>query len=157
MRWSSALSLGLALAAATLGLKALAIARAEPVDDAGAYRSAVARRLVAAGFAATVDPRGFVVATRGRCRLKARDLPPVGSARLAYERLGAAFGPTRYAWRGTWRADPPSYGPLLLFYVQRELARLRIATPRPVIAAVAAGPGCRTVPATLFAGSVTQR
>lgn len=156
MRWSRALSAGLALTAAALAIKAAALGRPEPIDDRAVYLRTLGHRLAAHGFAVTRND-DYVVARRGACRLKARNLPPGGNEALAYAQLGAGFGPSRYAWRGAWRAAPPKIAPLLLFFTQRELARIGVVMERPAISAVAAGPGCAGLPASLFGLSIVQR
>lgn len=157
MRWPHALSLAALLLILTLGVKAFALSRPEPQENIPAYLAAVSADLKAAGFTTATDPRQFVVAERGGCRMKVRDLQAMGSLRTAYERLGAEFGPTRYAWRGAWRDTPPKYGPLLHYYVQRELARVGVAVPRASITAVASSPACRDVSPALFDQTIWMR
>lgn len=157
MRWSLALSLAVGLLALTLAIKVVALGRPEPQEDIAGYLVAVSADLRADGFEATIDPRQFVVAERGACRMKVRDMQPMGVLRTTYERLGADFGPSRYAWRGAWRDPPPKYGPLLHYYIQRELARIGVTIPRPSITSVAAGPACRNVSPALFDQAIRLR
>lgn len=157
MRLSHALSAALAFGVLTVAAKGIALSGPIPAEDIPAYLRTLAERLGQSGFSARIDKRGFVEARRGDCRIKARDLNPIGVMRLSYERLGAAYGPTRYAWRGAWYADPPRYVPLASHYTQRELARIGIETPRGSITAVAGSAACATLSAQLFDIPIVQR
>ena len=112
---------------------------------------ALASVLARQGFVAAVDTaRPFVLARRGACRVKARIYDPYGTDRQFILRRDGSVGPVRFAYRGRWTDEAPKIRPLLQFYVQRELARVGIATPRPAIVSMASARGCPTLAPSLF-------
>lgn len=134
------------LLAASLGLKAAVLASPDPVFDEAQFLDALESEMRHHGFVATVDSRNFVLARRGACLVKARDYPPTGALREAFQQLGKEIGPTRFAYRGRWHAAPPTWAVLGQYYVQRASARagFNFAT-RPIVA-VSATPPCWTMP-----------
>lgn len=139
----------------SLGIKAATLGRPEPVDDDARLLRSITAILARDGYGdVTTRQRAFVTAHRGACRIKARPYTPYGTARIAIETLGAPWGPTRYGHRGRWTDTPAKVAPLLIFYVQRELARLGIVTSRAAI--VAASTNCPP-PDALSRLSVAQR
>lgn len=126
----------------SLGVKTVAYLHPEPVEDA-TILPRLAARLRAEGYAARIEKGLFVTARRGDCALKVRDYPPLGSLERVYSALGAGIGPTRYAYRGKWYPSPPTRVPLILYYAQRELARISVPIERPAIVAVSASAACR--------------
>lgn len=109
------------------------------------FASAVVRQLSRSGFATTVEhwPTGVVVhAQHGACRMWVRDYSPHGTMRNVHEELANPIGPLRFVYKGAASEEPPKVGPLLRFFLQREMLRLGVSTPKYPIYAVASSPTC---------------
>ena len=131
---------------ASLGWKAAVLASADPVVDDVRLLQALAAKLNESGFSAKIDPRNFLTAEKGACRIKARDYPPTGALERVFADSGAKFGSTRYAFRDEWYSSPPTHLTILHFYAQRELSRAGFDVPSQAIIAVSATPACWSKP-----------
>ena len=112
---------------------------------------AIANALRLDGFvvSATSSAPPVVKAARGNCTLIARVLDPHGTFRdTALSKFPRGW-PVTYVWRGSWRQSLPRLGPLIEYYVQREMARIGIAASRAPVIMVARQPGC-TLPVPDF-------
>jgi hypothetical protein len=144
-RVAGSLSLAfLALAAASLALKAEALDFSAAVDEERLVGD-LAATLRAQGFAIAIqrfrylDPA--VRAQRGACTLIARD----GSRRDladAYALHAPGLGPARFSYAGSLGDTLPVFRIEARDYLQRTLARLGIMSARPAPVAIFATPGC---------------
>lgn len=137
------LVVGLSLA---IKLAVLDVAVAE--DQRGALRDLEAA-LAGQGYTASV-PRAdlpIVRAERGACSFTARVLDPHGLFRDT-ELLKLPKGwRVSYGWRGGWQADLPRLGPLVEYYVTRQVARFGVQARHAPVIMLSAAPVCPPLPA----------
>ena len=137
---SAAASLVLAL---SLALK-FAVQDVNVVEDEPAALQALAKSLSAKGYSVVV-PRAdlpIVQAQLGGCRLTARVLDPHATYRDT-ELLKLPRGWTvTYVWRGGTGETLPRLGPLVEYYLARELVRTGFAASRAPVIMVSHQSGC---------------
>lgn len=118
-------------------------------EDQGDALRGLEARLAAQGYAVSV-PRAalpIVLGKRGDCSFTARVLDPHGLFRDT-ELLKLRPGWTvRYGWRGDWHAELPRLGPLVDYYLARQLARFGIDAHHVVVVMLSNAPGCPPPPA----------
>lgn len=134
----------LALIAVTAVLKILS-SRPETPPSNRAVIAPLTAALSESGLTVRVlpSPAGAIVfATAKSCRLWARDYLPYGTALAYYRSRATGYGPLAFVYQGRVYDRPPKVGPLLSFFLGRELARLGLDASRAPIIAVAASPGC---------------
>lgn len=127
-------------------LSKIIVSRVETVPSDRAVVLPLAVALSASGLSVSRQadpPGGDVLSAFGKnCRMWVRDYAPYGTALSYYRSEAAAFGRLVFVYRGQVRGSPPKLGPLLRYYLGRELTRLGLKANRPPILAVAASPGC---------------
>jgi hypothetical protein len=136
-----------AVLALTVGLKA-ASTRAVPAPDVELFASRAEALLQDAGFRTgrTVRPFGTVLfGRRGDCTLMVADYLPQGTFAEPIGRLGQSAGPLLYYWRGGIGETAPRLGPLIEYYIGRELRRVGFSPPRHPILALAGSQSCDLV------------
>lgn len=133
--------------ALTIGLK-LRGNHAVPAENWPTAMRQVARNYAAAGYEVSAEPgRVFWInVQRGECRLTVRLLDPHATRDADVARDLAPIGRVTYIWRGKWRDRLPRAGPLLEYYLQRELARQGLAASRRPVWIAALGGTCQDRP-----------
>jgi hypothetical protein len=137
------LVIGLSLA---LKLAVLDVAVAE--DQNTALRD-LQSAIAAQGYTASV-PRADLPIVRGDragCSFTARVLDPHGLFRDT-ELLKLPKGwAVQYGWRGGWTADLPRLGPLVEYYLARQVARFGVESRHAPVIMLSHAPGCPELPA----------
>jgi hypothetical protein len=104
-------------------------------------------RLSAQGFMTSVEPSitGLIVhATRGSCRLTARDGDNWSALSLLFQQRAKPYGSLRYVYRGTAGATPPRMRLLVDRATYRILHAFGSPILRPALLALAVTPACDT-------------
>lgn len=134
----AALAIGLSLAVK------LAVLNVEVAEDQREALRDLEADLSSLGYAASV-PRAdlpIVHGERGKCSFNARLLDPHGLFRDT-ELLKLPKGwDVHYGWRGSWQADLPRFGPLVEYYVARQVARFGIKARHAPVVMLSAAPTC---------------
>jgi hypothetical protein len=120
--------------------------RQDPSPDMQLFQDRISSLMVAQGFSVRVEQRPLgplIYGTNRACRVMAGEYSPYGTFADVFQARAASVGPLRFHYRGRTYSEAPKFGPLLRFYVQRELSRIGITVPRTPIVAVAASSRCQ--------------
>jgi len=127
----------------SLGLK-LAVLDVAVEEDQRAAVQALVTALAGQGYVAEVPRADLPIAKaqKSACNLTARILDPHGIFRDT-ELLKLPRGwSVAYSWRGTWQTSLPRLGPLVEYYIARQLARFGAAARHAPVIMLSIQPGC---------------
>jgi hypothetical protein len=113
--------------------------------DQQLFAATTAKMLAGQGFATRLErrPGGIVIhAQRGDCRITLRDYPIAGTYAATIAEQARAIGTLSFAYRGALLATPPKAEPITADYLRRIKQRLRLASVREPVVAIAAGRPC---------------
>jgi hypothetical protein len=136
------------LAISSLGLKAAAGPPRDGLMDvpSGEIDRELKSILQVQGFTVQAQPLAhrstMIVATRGSCRLVARDARDGAAVATAFTRDAAEIGSVRYLYRGRSYDQPPAFAMRLGRIETEAKNRLGVSAQAPMPVALAAAPAC---------------